>query len=136
MLGALLILALGQMYLLSPGGRPISYSEFKSLVRSGQVAEVVVAETTIRGELKKADGPTTFTTTRIEDPNGQVIELDLSKLPEGTPKIAGTEVKWWDDTEAYKKTKPFFPELAALFAHQIHKGPGTPARIAEILRLA
>jgi D-alanine-D-alanine ligase len=39
-----------------------------------------------------------------------VIELDLSKLPEGTPKIAGTEVKWWDDTEAYKKTKPFFPE--------------------------
>jgi D-alanine-D-alanine ligase len=39
-----------------------------------------------------------------------VVELDLSKLPEGTPKIAGAEVKWEEDTEAYKATKPFFPE--------------------------
>jgi D-alanine-D-alanine ligase len=39
-----------------------------------------------------------------------VIELDLSKLPEGTPRIAGAEVKWEEDTEAYKTTKPFFPE--------------------------
>ena len=28
----------------------------------------------------------------------------------GTPKIAGSEVKWEEDTEAYKKTKPFFPD--------------------------
>ncbi|HEX7879559.1 MAG TPA: D-alanine--D-alanine ligase, partial [Candidatus Eisenbacteria bacterium] len=34
------------------------------------------------------------------------IELDLSKLPEGTPKIAGTEVKWERSTEAYKTTQP------------------------------
>ena len=33
-----------------------------------------------------------------------LIELDLSDLPAGTPKIAGTEVKWEKDTEAYKKT--------------------------------
>jgi D-alanine-D-alanine ligase len=39
-----------------------------------------------------------------------VVEMDLSKLPEGTPKIAGSEVKWEEDTEAYKTTKPFFPE--------------------------
>jgi len=39
-----------------------------------------------------------------------VVELDLSKLPEGTPKIAGAEVKWEEGTEAYKKTWPFFPE--------------------------
>ncbi len=39
-----------------------------------------------------------------------VIELDLSKLPEGTPKIAGSEVKWEEDTEAYKKTWPFAPD--------------------------
>lgn len=39
-----------------------------------------------------------------------VVELDLSKLPEGTPKIAGAEVKWEEGTEAYEKTKPFFPE--------------------------
>src|SRR4029077_12096230 len=34
-----------------------------------------------------------------------LVELDLSKLPEGTPRIAGTEVKWDKDTEAYKKTR-------------------------------
>src|SRR5689334_1830640 len=39
-----------------------------------------------------------------------IVELDLSKLPKGTPKIAGSEVKWEEDTEAYKKTWPFIPD--------------------------
>ena len=39
-----------------------------------------------------------------------IVELDLSKLPAGTPKIAGTEVKWEEDTDAYKKTKPILPQ--------------------------
>ncbi len=39
-----------------------------------------------------------------------VVELDLSQLPEGVPKIAGSEVKWEEGTEAYEKTKPFFPQ--------------------------
>jgi D-alanine-D-alanine ligase len=39
-----------------------------------------------------------------------VVELDLSKLPEGTPKIAGAEVKWEEGTDAYENTKPFFPK--------------------------
>src|SRR3989454_4854096 len=39
-----------------------------------------------------------------------IVELDLSKLPEGTPRIAGSEVKWEEDTEAYQQTQPFFPE--------------------------
>jgi D-alanine-D-alanine ligase len=34
-----------------------------------------------------------------------VIELDLSKLPEGTPRIAGAEVKWGKGTKAYRDTK-------------------------------
>jgi D-alanine-D-alanine ligase len=34
-----------------------------------------------------------------------VIELDLSKLPEGTPRIASAEVKWGKGTKAYKDTK-------------------------------
>ena len=34
-----------------------------------------------------------------------MVELDLSKLPKGTPKIAGQEVKWATETEAYKVTK-------------------------------
>jgi D-alanine-D-alanine ligase len=33
------------------------------------------------------------------------IELDLSKLPDGMPRIAGYEVKFDVNTEAYKKTK-------------------------------
>jgi D-alanine-D-alanine ligase len=34
-----------------------------------------------------------------------MVELDLSKLPEGTPRIAGKDVKWDTETEAYKVTK-------------------------------
>ena len=34
-----------------------------------------------------------------------LIELDLSKLPDGMPRIAGYEVKFDTTTEAYKKTK-------------------------------
>jgi D-alanine-D-alanine ligase len=34
-----------------------------------------------------------------------LIELDLSKLPDGMPRIAGYEVKFDVTTEAYKKTK-------------------------------
>ena len=34
-----------------------------------------------------------------------VIELDLSKLPAGTPRIAAAEVKWGKGTKAYKDTK-------------------------------
>ncbi|HEY2955293.1 MAG TPA: ATP-grasp domain-containing protein [Candidatus Eisenbacteria bacterium] len=39
-----------------------------------------------------------------------IVELDLSQLPKGTPRIAGSEVKWEEDTQAYKKTWPFLPE--------------------------
>ena len=34
-----------------------------------------------------------------------LVELDLSHLPKGTPKIAGFDVKFDESTEAYKKTK-------------------------------
>jgi D-alanine-D-alanine ligase len=39
-----------------------------------------------------------------------LIELDLSHIPEGTPRIAGQEVKWAVGTRAYEKAKPVFPE--------------------------
>src|SRR6476469_9145090 len=38
-----------------------------------------------------------------------VIELDLSKLPEGTPRIAAAEVKWGKGTRAYRDTKSVVP---------------------------
>jgi D-alanine-D-alanine ligase len=34
-----------------------------------------------------------------------IIELDLSRLPEGTPRIAAAEVKWGKGTAAYRDTK-------------------------------
>lgn len=34
-----------------------------------------------------------------------LVELDLSKLPKGVPRIASQDVKFEKDTEAYKKTK-------------------------------
>jgi D-alanine-D-alanine ligase len=34
-----------------------------------------------------------------------LVELDLSRLPADMPKVAGTEVKWEKDSEAYKCTK-------------------------------
>jgi cell division protease FtsH len=66
------VVLLAQAYWLVPGGNELPYSEFKSLVKSGAVAEVVVGEQSIRGALKTpSSGPKpskNFTTTRIEDP--------------------------------------------------------------------
>ena len=90
-LGALTVLALGQAFLMAPAGRQISYSEFKGLVRSGQVAEVAVGDSIIRGSLKKAgdDGIATFSTTRIADPK-LVEEMDAASV-----KYSGELVSRW-----------------------------------------
>jgi D-alanine-D-alanine ligase len=39
-----------------------------------------------------------------------VVELDLSRLPEGRPRIAGAEVKWGKGTRAYRDTKSAIAE--------------------------
>ena len=68
-LGFLLVMALVQAWFLAPAGQQVSYSEFKRAIRSGQVAEVVVGEQTIRGTYKRdTNGGKAFNTTRIEDP--------------------------------------------------------------------
>jgi len=75
-LAFLLLLGLAQMYYLTPGGRPIPYSDFKAQVKSGQVAEVTIGDQVIRGTLKQAVAGSSpndkqskgFTTTRVEDP--------------------------------------------------------------------
>jgi len=38
------------------------------------------------------------------------VELDLSHLPEGTPRIAGAEVKWQEGTRAYRGSKYRIPD--------------------------
>jgi len=89
-LGGVLLLAIGQAYFLTPGGRQIPYSEFKSLVRGGQVAEVAVGDTHIRGVLKKSDdGAAAFSTTRIDDPK-LVEDLDQAGV-----KYSGELVSRW-----------------------------------------
>jgi cell division protease FtsH len=77
-LGFILVLALAQLVFLSiQSGDTIAYSEFKRLLREGQVQEVTVAEDRIRGALKPgSDGKARpFTTVRIDDPK-LVEELD------------------------------------------------------------
>ena len=89
-LGVLTLLAIGQAYFLAPTGRQISYSEFKTMVRAGQVAEVAVGDTVIHGTLKKAENnSTTFSTTRIEDPK-LIEELDAASV-----KYSGEVVSRW-----------------------------------------
>jgi cell division protease FtsH len=89
-LGVLTLLAIGQAYFLAPAGRQMSYSDFKNLVRGGQVAEVSVGDTIIQGTLKKPEnGSTAFTTTRIEDP--KLIE----ELDEANVKYSGEVVSRW-----------------------------------------
>jgi cell division protease FtsH len=72
-LALLLVLGLVQMYYMTPGGRVVPYSEFKTMVQSGQIAEVLIGDQTIRGTLKQGAGASgdekgrQFTTTRVED---------------------------------------------------------------------
>ncbi len=89
-LGVLTLLAIGQAYFLTPTGRQVSYSEFKAMVRGGQVAEVSVGDTVIHGTLKKPEGTSAaFSTTRVDDPK-LVEELDHAGV-----KYSGEVVSRW-----------------------------------------
>jgi len=72
-LAFLLLLFIGQMFYSAQGGQSIAYSDFKSLVKSGSVADATLGEQTIHGTLKTAppgDAKQSkdFTVTRVEDP--------------------------------------------------------------------
>ncbi len=73
-LALIVVLGIAQMYYLAPQGRTIPYSEFKVLVKSDQVAEVVIGDQSIRGTLKGDAAPgdakqsKQFSVTRVEDP--------------------------------------------------------------------
>jgi len=74
-LAFLAVLVIAQMYFLAPAGRLIPYSEFRSLLKNGQVAEVSIGDQIIRGtltvEVPAASGgkpSKQFTVTRVEDP--------------------------------------------------------------------
>jgi cell division protease FtsH len=93
-LALILVLGLAQMYWLVPRGKPLLYSEFKTLVKNGSVSEVVVGEQVIRGTLKAPlpndpKGLTQFTTTRVEDPQ-LVQDLEAQQV-----KYTGEIVNTW-----------------------------------------
>ena len=71
--GFIVLLGVAQLYFLAPAGRPMAYSEFKRLLRSGSVDEVVVGDQLVRGTLKADSAPATagsarFVTTKVDDP--------------------------------------------------------------------
>jgi cell division protease FtsH len=89
-LALLAVLGLAQAYYLAPGGRTVPYSEFKAMVRDGQVAEVVIGDQLIHGTLKNAaDKAKTFQTTRVEDPK-LVEELEAKGV-----KYTGEMLNRW-----------------------------------------
>jgi len=94
-LALLLVLGLVQMYYMTPGGRTVPYSEFKTMVQNGQVAEVLIGDQTIRGTLKPGAGAAgddksrQFTTTRVEDPK-LAEELQAKGV-----KFSGEAVNRW-----------------------------------------
>jgi cell division protease FtsH len=90
-LGFLMLIAIGQTWLLTPRGRTVSYSDFKQAVRAGQVAEVHVGEQTIRGEYKREiEGEKNFNANRISEDPKLLEELDAAGV-----KYTGEFVSRW-----------------------------------------
>ena len=92
-LAFLLVLGLAQIYFQSQGGRSMSYSEFKALVKTDQVAELTIGEQIIHGTLKQLDPdtkqPKQFSTARVEDPK-LAEELDGHGV-----KYSGETINRW-----------------------------------------
>jgi len=91
-LAFLIVIGLMQVYLQVPGGRQVPYSEFKSMVKGGSVAEVTIGEQSIRGTLKQPSGDqkqAQFITTRVDDPK-LVEELEANGV-----KYTGEVVNRW-----------------------------------------
>jgi cell division protease FtsH len=85
-LAFLVVLIIAQTYFLTPTGKSIPYSEFRALLKSGQVAEVAIGDQVIRGTFKDSKP---FTTTRVEDPK-LTEELEARSV-----KYAGEVVNRW-----------------------------------------
>src|SRR6186713_915644 len=90
----LLLLVIAQVYYLAPAGRLMPYSEFKGLLKSGAIEELMIGEQLLRGTLKQpaANDPKAskqFTTTRVEDPK-LTEELEAQGV-----KYSGEAVNRW-----------------------------------------
>src|SRR6185295_1267458 len=94
-LGLLVLLGMVNMYYMAPTGKQIAYSEFKTLVQTGQIAEVTIGDQTIRGTQKQTSANTAdeksrqFMTTRVDDPS-LAAELQMRGV-----KFSGEIVNRW-----------------------------------------
>jgi cell division protease FtsH len=93
-LALLLVLGIAQAYFMTPPGRSIPYSEFKSLVRNGGVAEIAIGDQAIHGTLKGDAGGDAkqskqFTVSRVDDPK-LIEELDAKGV-----KYTGESMNRW-----------------------------------------
>jgi cell division protease FtsH len=87
----LLGMAVVQGLLVGPGGRTVSYSEFKEMVRAGAIEEVVIGADTLRGTVSEDQGASAgrVTVIRIEDPS-LVEELERHGV-----RITGERESLW-----------------------------------------
>jgi cell division protease FtsH len=114
LLVALSLMFVGQYFLLTPQLETISYSQFKILVKKGQVTEVVLRERTISGSLKSeglkeiftaekikelgeaAKKPLAFQTVRVDDPRltADLEEAGIAFKGEATNEWLPTVLSW------------------------------------------
>lgn len=121
-LAFLLLLGLAQMYYLAPGGRSIPYSDFKGMVKSGQVAEVTIGDQSIRGTLKEVGDnkqPKTFMTTRVEDP-----KLTEELEAKGVKYTGETVNKWLPDLLGWLIPLIFFIGIWGFFFRRMSGAEG------------
>jgi cell division protease FtsH len=88
----------GLQFLMTRGTtKEIAYSEFKQLVDKGQIKEVVITSTDIRGQLSAGGGETeSFITTRVDDPQlvQQLEQKGVRFSGRQSSNILGTLLSW------------------------------------------
>jgi cell division protease FtsH len=123
-LAFVLVLVLAQTYYLMPAGQPIPYSEFKTLLKTDQIAELTIGDQMIRGALKQSPGgdpkkSKEFATTRVEDP--KLTEELEARGVKYTGEIAS---RWLPELLGWILPLVFFIALYAIFFRRMGGAEG------------
>jgi cell division protease FtsH len=122
-LAFVLMLVLVQTYYLTAPGQTIPYSEFKTLLKTGEIADATVGDQMIRGTLKSSGGdakqPKQFATTRVEDP--KLTEELEARGVKYTGEIAS---RWLPDLLGWILPPLFFVALYGIFFRRMGGAEG------------
>jgi cell division protease FtsH len=122
-LAFVLMLVLVQTYYLTAPGQTIPYSEFKTLLKTGEIADATVGDQMIRGTLKSSGGdakqPKQFATTRVEDP--KLTEELEARGVKYTGEIAS---RWLPDLLGWILPLLFFVALYGIFFRRMGGAEG------------